>query len=87
MRDEQGVWHDIAKDPATDPGKRSKPGRQAVVMEGGVPVAVRLDELGGRANLLTEVWRDGRLLFHHHFDKVRERARAHELGVAAVAQD
>jgi nicotinamide phosphoribosyltransferase len=80
MRDDQGVWHDIAKNPATDPAKRSKPGRQAVVMEGAQPVAVRLDDLGTRANLLREVWRDGRLLFHHHFDALRERARLHEQG-------
>lgn len=79
MRDADGVWHDIAKNPVTDPAKRSKAGRQAVVMEGGKPVAVRLDDLGGRDNLLTEVWRDGRLLTHHHFDTVRDRSRRHEM--------
>jgi nicotinamide phosphoribosyltransferase len=78
MRDDAGVWHDIAKNPVTDPGKRSKPGRQAVVMEGGVPCAVRLDDLGGRDNLLCEVWRDGRLLTQHDFEAVRERSRLHE---------
>jgi len=78
MQDNGGTWHDIAKNPATDPAKRSKPGRQAVVMDRGAPVAVRLDDLGGRANLLREVWRDGRLLVRHTFDAVRERARAHE---------
>jgi nicotinamide phosphoribosyltransferase len=78
MRDADGQWHDIAKNPATDPAKRSKPGRQAVVMEGDLPMAVRLDDLGPRANLLREVWRDGRLLFHHHFDTLRERAHLRE---------
>lgn len=78
MCDDQDIWHDIAKNPATDPAKRSKAGRQAVVMEGDSARAVRLDELGGRTNLLQEVWRDGRLLCHHPFDAVRERARLHE---------
>lgn len=80
MRDTAGVWHDIAKNPATDPAKRSKPGRQAVVIKGGTPCAVRLDDLGERDNLLTEVWRDGRLLIQHDFETVRERARHHEMG-------
>jgi nicotinamide phosphoribosyltransferase len=78
LRDDAGVWHDIAKDPATDPGKRSKAGQQAVVLEDGRLRAVRLDALEGRHNLLTEVWRDGRLLVHHDFDTVRQRARQHE---------
>ena len=78
MQDAGGIWHDIAKNPATDPAKRSKPGRQAVVMDREAPVAVRLDDLGGRANLLREVWRDGRLLVRHTFEDVRARARAHE---------
>jgi nicotinamide phosphoribosyltransferase len=78
LRDDAGVWHDIAKDPATDPAKRSKAGRQAVVLENGSPRAVRLEDLGTRSNLLTEVWRDGRLLFHHDFETVRERAHRHE---------
>ncbi|MDE1918433.1 MAG: nicotinate phosphoribosyltransferase [Sphingomonadales bacterium] len=84
MRDDAGLWHDIAKTPATDPAKRSKPGRQAVVMDGDAPKAVRLDALGTRTNLLQKVWRDGRLLCHHHFNAVRERSRQNETGQASI---
>ncbi|HWU02530.1 MAG TPA: nicotinate phosphoribosyltransferase [Novosphingobium sp.] len=74
MRDAAGVWHDISKAPATDPEKRSKAGRQAVVGENGRLVARRRDGVAPADDLLVEVWRDGRMLVRHDFAAVRERA-------------
>lgn len=58
-----GEWRDVYKDPATDPGKRSKRGRLAVVKaQDGRYETVRLDALGDRANALIPVYRNGELL-------------------------
>jgi nicotinamide phosphoribosyltransferase len=76
MRDAAGVWHDVAKAPATDPGKASKAGRQTVVREGGRLVAKRQGALGDAEDLLVPVWRNGTLLVRHSFAEVRERAAA-----------
>jgi nicotinamide phosphoribosyltransferase len=76
MRDDAGVWHDVAKAPATDPAKGSKAGRQAVVREGGRLMARRLETVGAGDNLLVPVWRNGELLVRHDFAQVRARADA-----------
>ena len=60
-QDKDGAWHGIHKAPKTDPGKASKRFRQAVVMEGGEPVAVPLKDMGSRKNLLETVWENGEL--------------------------
>lgn len=70
-----GEWRDVFKDPATDPGKRSKRGRLAVVRNAaGVPETVREDELGGRENLLRVVFRNGDLLVDDNLAAIRARA-------------
>jgi len=74
MRDDQSVWHDVAKAPATDPTKASKAGRQAVVMREGQLAAIRVEDAGRQENLLVPVWRDGMLLVRHSFDQLRARA-------------
>jgi nicotinamide phosphoribosyltransferase len=74
MRDDAGVWHDVAKVPATDPGKASTAGRQAVVREGQRLVARRRDAVTEAENLMVPVWRGGQLLVRHSFDAVRARA-------------
>ena len=74
MRDAAGVWHDVAKAPATDPGKASKAGRQAVVLETGRMVARRMEQVADADNLLRPVWRNGTLLVRHSFDQLRVRA-------------
>ncbi|MEO0462382.1 MAG: nicotinate phosphoribosyltransferase [Pseudomonadota bacterium] len=74
MRDDAGVWHDVAKRPVTDPAKASKAGRQAVVLDSGAMVARRLETAEPDANLLKPVWRNGELLRCWTFDEVRERA-------------
>ena len=59
MQDAAGVWHDVAKAPATDPAKASKAGRQAVVAEAGRLIARRLEDVADEDNLLRPVWRNG----------------------------
>jgi len=74
MLDKDGVWHDVAKKPATDPTKGSKAGRQAVVRENGRLVAKRLDAVVAGEDLLQPVWRNGELLVRHSFADVRARS-------------
>jgi nicotinamide phosphoribosyltransferase len=69
-----GEVREIFKDPVTDPGKRSKAGRWAVVQGEGGPEAVREEQLGGRENLLRPVFRDGRLLAEESFAQLRQRS-------------
>lgn len=73
-QDADGLWHGIAKDPKTDPGKASKRYRQAVVIEDGAPVAVPLRELGARGNLLETVWENGDLKRDWTLAEIRARA-------------
>ncbi len=76
-----GVWRDVFKSPAGDPGKRSKSGHFALVAGAGgyktVPLAGREAD-----DLLEVVYRDGSLLRQTPFSAVRERA--HEAAVRAV---
>jgi nicotinamide phosphoribosyltransferase len=69
-----GDWIDVAKKPATDPAKASKPGRLAVTKRDGRLVSVRERDLGGQANLLAPVYETGRLLRDQSFAEVRARA-------------
>ena len=69
-----GSWTDVAKRPATDPGKGSKPGRQAVVRRDGRLVAARADAVEAGEDLLQPVWRNGELLVRHSFDDLRRRS-------------
>jgi nicotinamide phosphoribosyltransferase len=66
--EERPVW----KDPVTDPGKRSKAGRLALVRRGDsfetVPAVPGVDDA------LVEVFRDGEILRRWSFEGVRERA-------------
>ena len=76
IEDKDGVWHDVLKDPITDPGKRSKAGRLALVREGGEYRTVREEEAAaqGLENLLVPVFKDGELLVDQTFADIRERA-------------
>jgi nicotinamide phosphoribosyltransferase len=76
MRTADGSWHDVFKAPATDPGKASKAGRQAVIAAGGTLVARRSDQVDAAEDLLRPVWRNGELLVRDSFETVRGRARA-----------
>lgn len=69
-----GAWHDIYKDPVTDPGKVTKKGRLSLIRDAEgwrtVPAAEARD------NRLVPVYRDGKLLSETTFDAVRARADA-----------
>ncbi len=76
--DVNGVWHDVQKDPVTDPGKRSKPGRLALVRdEHGFFQTVREEvaEARGLENLLVPVFKDGVVLKDYSFAEIRNRVR------------
>ena len=68
-----GQWRDVYKDPVTDPGKRSKAGRLALVEEQGRLTTVR-KEAAADANRLVEVFRNGELLQEWNLDEIRQRA-------------
>ncbi|MCY0964061.1 nicotinate phosphoribosyltransferase [Parathalassolituus penaei] len=70
----QGEWRDISKDPITDPGKRSKRGRLALIRSNGQYQTIREDQLGLQPNLLVPVFRNGELLVQYSFDEIRARA-------------
>jgi nicotinamide phosphoribosyltransferase len=74
-----GQWRDVYKDPVTDPGKRSKRGRLALVYDE-TYATVPVTELGQRTDLLRTVYRDGELLVDEDFDAIR--ARLHDDGSA-----
>ncbi|MFC6634408.1 nicotinate phosphoribosyltransferase [Microbulbifer taiwanensis] len=69
-----GEWRDVFKDPITDPGKRSKRGRLALINNGQGYRTVREDEVGDQRNVLVKVFRNGEVLVDWTFDQVRERA-------------
>lgn len=71
-----GSWRDICKAPATDPAKRSKAGRLALVREDGAYRTIARDALGTRRNELVPVYRNGELLQEWSFDEIRARAAA-----------
>ena len=85
LRDDTGEWRDVSKQPATDPGKASKAGRQAVVEDNGRLAARRLDEIGEAENRLKPVWRNGETLVRHTFDEVRARALSGVVGKGSRA--
>jgi nicotinamide phosphoribosyltransferase len=70
-----GEWHDVYKQPITDPGKNSKRGRLAVIRDNtGAIKTIREDELNGQTNLLRPVFNKGELLIDDQFDEVRKRS-------------
>lgn len=79
MKTADGTWRDVSKNPATDPGKASKAGRQATVLGNGVLSAVRLEAVGGRTDQLQTVYRNGVLVKDWTFEEVRGLARKHLL--------
>lgn len=75
-----GVWRDVMKDPITDPGKRSKAGRLALVRKRGAHgkyyKTMREEEAErlGFANELVPVFLNGELLVDQSFAEIRVRA-------------
>ncbi|TYC63421.1 nicotinate phosphoribosyltransferase [Rhodobacterales bacterium] len=79
METGSGEWADVSKKPATDPGKASKAGRQAVVSVDGTLAATRLDDIAEGEDRLQTVYRNGELLTEWSFEDVRARAGKHLL--------
>jgi len=69
-----GRGRDVSKAPVTDPGKRSKAGRLALVRTPQGLATVPEREAQGR-DLLVPFFRDGELLRRDRFDELRARAR------------
>jgi nicotinamide phosphoribosyltransferase len=65
------VWRDVFKDPVTDPGKKSKRGRIGTKLVDGKYVVCPDNDPD---NLLTPVFRNGKLLRGTTFEEVRARA-------------
>jgi nicotinamide phosphoribosyltransferase len=69
-----GVWHDVYKDPVTDPGKVSKKGRQSLVRD---ESGWRTEPLSSASeNRMIPVYRDGKLLRQTNFEQIRARTEA-----------
>jgi len=69
-----GVWHDVHKDPKTDPGKASKAGHLAVVEINGVYRTIRKqDGIIYTDDKMVEVFRDGKILKTYAFSEIRNR--------------
>ena len=73
----RGEERDVFKDPVTDPGKRSKRGRLALVRDG-MPYTTMPAAGNGWRDELVQVYRNGEVTREWTFDEVRERA-AHDL--------
>lgn len=76
LTDKDGNWRDVNKDPITDPGKFSRPGRFAVVFEDGriVTKALKQGEPRPAGDMFELVYRNGEWLKHTTFETIRERA-------------
>jgi nicotinamide phosphoribosyltransferase len=78
-----GEWVDVQKDPATDPGKKSKAGRVQLwtnsggefVSSVGAPTGWTDKGIGGWTPALVEVYRDGKLTGEITFNEVRANAK------------
>lgn len=73
-----GLWHDVQKDPVTDPGKKSKAGRVTLWKSGGEwistvnrPTGWYDRAIGEVEEVLEEVYRDGKLVKEIDFATVR----------------
>jgi nicotinamide phosphoribosyltransferase len=67
-----GEWREVVKDPITDPGKRSKAGRLALVSEGGYQT-VPYEDAQWKDELIA-VYRNGEILREMTFDEIRKRS-------------
>jgi nicotinamide phosphoribosyltransferase len=69
-----GVWMDVMKNPVTDPGKKSKAGRLALLWNGDSYKTVAVENEAIKENLLIPVFRDGELLVEHTLADIRNNA-------------
>jgi nicotinamide phosphoribosyltransferase len=64
-------WIDVYKNPVTDPGKKSKAGRLALVESHGKYQTIRINKVKQQSNLLEPVFLNGKLLKECTFKQVR----------------
>jgi nicotinamide phosphoribosyltransferase len=77
MRTEDGCWHDVYKDPKTDPAKRSKRGRLALIQDHlGRHQTVPQGAVDPSRDLLRVRYLDGALKNQTNFAAIRARAAA-----------
>lgn len=70
-----GKWQGISKNPVTDPGKRSKEGRLALLKsDDGCYQTVAYQGQLPSNDVLRNVWLNGKLLVDDSFDLIRERS-------------
>lgn len=72
-----GEWQDVYKQPATDPNKNSKRGVLALVQGDDSKrriSTIRRSNLGGRIDLLTPIYRNGKCLIDSNFEDIRALA-------------
>ena len=74
--DIDGVWHDVYKDPKTDPGKASKAGHLAVVNVHGTYRTVRREDGAAGEDLLVPVFENGEVLRKYTFEEIRSRVHS-----------
>jgi len=69
-----GEERDVYKDPITDPGKKSKKGRLALIYQDGVWSTVRESELvDPSSNRLVEIFRNGEIRLEYTLSDIRNR--------------
>ncbi len=68
-----GQWHDVFKDPITSTSKRSKKGRLALIKTDTGVQTIREDHLANQANLLRDVYVNGKLLINEDLSVIRKR--------------
>jgi len=69
---EDGVWRDVYKDPLTDPGKKSKPGRLALVDTSRGLKTVREEDAA--IDKLQEVFYNGKVQNVQTLSGIRDRS-------------
>jgi nicotinamide phosphoribosyltransferase len=78
--DIDGIWHDVYKDPKTDPGKASKAGHLAVVCVNGVYRTIpKRDGIIYTEDCLVPVFENGKILKRYSFDDIRARVVANDI--------
>jgi len=74
--DEHHSWKGIAKNPITDPGKKSKKGRLQLIKEDGKFFTQEYNPYHEDKDLLVPIFKNGKLLVDWTWDEVRERAHS-----------
>lgn len=77
IKREGGYWENVVKDPKTDPSKRSKAGRLALINSPGIGwKTVPEHETNGNANMLEDAFVNGKIMRDQTLDDIRSLADA-----------